>query len=124
MRICIPTEDDKGLDSRLCDHFGSAPFFALANTESEDLEMTLNKGHHQGHGHCKPIGHINVDQTDAIVCQGMGKRALASLRKGGVDVLITSAATVRGVISEARAGKLRKLQADKACGGHGAKHRC
>ncbi len=123
MQICIPTEDDRALDARVYDHFGSAPFFALADTESGDIEMLDNtKGRHR-HGECEPIDHIDADQTDAVVCRGIGKRACASLERAGVDVLITAAHTVRDVIAEAREKKLRRLSTDEACGGHSGKHR-
>jgi predicted Fe-Mo cluster-binding NifX family protein len=102
----------------LYDHFGSATFFALADTESGEVEMIHNAGHRHRHGKCTPIDHIDTDRTDAVVCQGLGKRALASLRKGSLEVLITSAGTVRGAIAEAREGKLRQLTIDQACGGH------
>ena len=32
MRICIPIDKDLGLDSPICGHFGSAPFFLIADT--------------------------------------------------------------------------------------------
>lgn len=122
MKICVPTEDNQGLESRLYGHFGSAPFFALADTESEHVEMVQNSGHH-AHGECTPVNRIDADKTDAVVCQGMGRRARASLEQVGVDVLITTAATLRDVIAEAREGKLRKLTDREACGGRGEGHR-
>jgi predicted Fe-Mo cluster-binding NifX family protein len=118
MRICIPIADDGGLDSRLHDHFGSAPFFALADTDSGAVEVVRNTGNHGGHGRCRPIAQVDVDRTDAVVCQGMGKRALASVREEGLEVWITSAHTVRNAIAEAYAGKLERLSAHTACGGH------
>jgi predicted Fe-Mo cluster-binding NifX family protein len=125
MKICVPTEDNQGLESRLYDHFGSAPFLALADTDSEHLEMVENRGHHHAHGQCAPVERIDADQTDAVVCQGMGKRACASFERVGVDVLITTAVTLRDAIAEARGGKLRKLTPKEACGGRGGhRHGC
>jgi predicted Fe-Mo cluster-binding NifX family protein len=122
MKICIPTEDDQGLDSRLCGHFGSAPFFALADTDSGDVEIKPNPGRHHGHGKCEPVERIDANRTDAVVCQGMGKRAVSSLRRAGVEVLITSAATIRDAISQAGQGGLQSLSIDEACGGRGGSH--
>ncbi len=118
MRICIPTADDSGLESRLHGHFGSAPFLAFADTESGTVDVMPRAGHHHGHGQCQPVACIDIERTDAVVCRGMGKRALASLRKEGLEVWITSAATVRGAVAEARSGRLEKLSVDTACGGH------
>jgi predicted Fe-Mo cluster-binding NifX family protein len=119
MRICIPTEDDQGLDSRVCGHFGSAPFFALADTDSGEVEITPNPGREHGHGRCQPVERIDPNRTDAVVCQGMGKRAVSSLQRAGVQVLITSAATIRDAISQASQGGLRALSMEEACGGRG-----
>ena len=77
MKICVPTEDNRGLESRLYGHFGSAPFLAFVDTASESVEMLENSGHHRVHGQCTPVGRIDADKTDAVVCQGMGKRAFA-----------------------------------------------
>jgi predicted Fe-Mo cluster-binding NifX family protein len=119
MKIWIPTADDRGIDSRLYDHFGRAPFLALADTESGAVDVIRNAEHRHDGGRCRPIEHVDVARADTVVCQGMGKRAVASLRKGGVDVWITSADTVGEAIAETRAGRLKKLTVDKACGGRG-----
>ena len=119
MKICIPTEDNQGLDSRLCGHFGSAPFFALADTDSGEVEIKPNPGREHSHGKCQPVERIDPNRTDAVVCQGMGKRAVSSLQRAGVEVLITSADTIRDAISQAGQGGLRPLSVEEACGGHG-----
>jgi predicted Fe-Mo cluster-binding NifX family protein len=122
MKLCIPTEDDEGLDSRLCGHFGSAPFFALADTDSGEVEIKPNPGREHSHGKCQPVERIDAERTDAVVCQGMGKRAVSSFQRAGVEVLITSAGTIRGVISQAAQGGLRTLSVQEACSGHGGSH--
>ena len=122
MKICIPTTDDQGLDSRLHDHYGSAPFYALTDTVSGEVKLSPNAGHHHSHGRCESSDHIEADGMDAVVCLGMGKRALAGLQRAGVDVLITSSHNVRDTIAEARTGKLRKLSAADACGGGRGRH--
>lgn len=119
MKICIPTEDDRGLDSRLCGHFGSAPFFALVDTDSGEVEIAPNPGHEHSHGRCQPVERIDPSRTDAVVCHGMGKRAVSSLQRAGVQVLVTSASTIRDAISQASQGELKTLSLDEACGGRG-----
>jgi predicted Fe-Mo cluster-binding NifX family protein len=123
MRICIPTENDQGLDSRLCGHFGSAPYFALADTDSGEVTIEPNSARHHSHGQCAPVDRIDVNRTDAVVCQGMGKRAYSSFQRAGVEILITSGTTVRDVLSEAGERTLQSLSLERACGGHGGSHR-
>ncbi|MGD8414975.1 MAG: NifB/NifX family molybdenum-iron cluster-binding protein [Candidatus Latescibacterota bacterium] len=118
MKLCIPTEDSAGLDAHVCAHFGSAPFFTLVDTESEEVEL-LNNGNlaHQ-HGECNPVSSIQSQSFDALVCGGLGRRALMKLQQSGFKVYLTGAPTVRGVVAEQRGGSLREATVEEACGGH------
>lgn len=119
MRICIPTANESGLDSNVHEHFGSAPFFAFADTDTGAVEVIGNTGTHREYGQCRPADSVRAARTSAVVCHGMGQRAYATLRGEGVEVWITTARTVRGAIADARTGNVRRLSADTACGGHG-----
>jgi predicted Fe-Mo cluster-binding NifX family protein len=122
MKLCIPTEDSGGLDAKVCDHFGSAPFFTVADTESENVELLNNSNLSHQHGNCNPVASIESQQIDAVVCGGLGKRALARLQQSAFDVYLSSAETVREVLAEHRDGKLRKATIEEACGGHAHGH--
>ena len=52
MKICIPTEDNRGLEGMVCGHFGSAPFFTLVDTDSGSCEIIGNSASEHGHGGC------------------------------------------------------------------------
>jgi hypothetical protein len=39
MKICIPTHDERGLQSEVFGHFGSAPFFTLVDSESGEVVL-------------------------------------------------------------------------------------
>jgi predicted Fe-Mo cluster-binding NifX family protein len=122
MKLCIPTEDSNGLDARLCEHFGSAPFYTVADTETEEVELLANRDLSHQHGQCNPVSSIESRDIDAVVCWGLGKRALARLQKSGFEVYLSGAETVREIISEQRDGKLRKATIEEACGGHAHGH--
>ena len=121
MRVCIPAADDSGLDAPIHGHFGSAPWFVLADTESGDFDVIRNTdtGHH---GTCSPLRQFESRGLDAIVCAGMGRRAVASLEGTGIQVYITGESTVTGALEAARDGGLRRLAEEDACRGHA--HRC
>ena len=123
MKICIPTMDSNGLESRAHGHFGSAPYFAVVDTDTGAVNVEANAGRMHRHGQCSPASHVDTLNVDAVVCHGMGKRALASFERENVDVLIASGKTVGDILSEARDDKLRKLTQEKACGGHEGQHR-
>jgi predicted Fe-Mo cluster-binding NifX family protein len=125
MKICIPTQDERGLDSELFGHFGSAPFFTVVDSESGEVEVRPNDNTHHGHGACQPMRQLGSRSIDAVVCQGMGRRAVASLKESGVRVLVVNEGTghtVRDVVAAAREKRLQPLSERDACWGHGQGH--
>jgi predicted Fe-Mo cluster-binding NifX family protein len=122
MKLCIPTEDSGGLDARVCEHFGSAPFFTVADTETDNIELLNNQNLSHQHGNCNPVSSIQSRNVDAVVCAGLGKRALARLQQAGFEVYLSSGPTVRDVVAQQRDGKLQKATMDQACGGHSHGH--
>jgi predicted Fe-Mo cluster-binding NifX family protein len=122
MKICVPTENDQGLDAKVYGHFGSAPFLALADTETDQVEIVQNRGHHHRPGECSPASNLQPREIDAVVCAGMGKRALLSLQEAGIDVFLSKADTVRDVLAAIREKKYQRLTADEACGGRHGHH--
>jgi predicted Fe-Mo cluster-binding NifX family protein len=122
MKLCIPTEDSAGLDARVYEHFGSAPFFTVVDTDTEDIELVNNRDLAHPHGACNPVSSIESRAIDAVVCGGLGKRALARLQQAGFKVYLSQAGTVRDVVAEQRGGTLREATIEEACGGHAHGH--
>jgi predicted Fe-Mo cluster-binding NifX family protein len=131
MKICIPTQEDRGLDSRVSRHFGRAPYYALVETETGEVEMEANTKacHDHGHGHGHDHGHghrcgchqiMGSRDLGAVICTGMGRGALAGFVKRGVDVYLADKETVAEVLEEFRSGGMVPFGADVACSGrHG-----
>ncbi|OGD24299.1 MAG: hypothetical protein A2Y56_14290 [Candidatus Aminicenantes bacterium RBG_13_63_10] len=115
MKICIPTETGLGLKARVYGHFGSAPFFTLADTETGDIETRDNQGRVHEHGACHPAGAIEGLGVKAVVCGGMGLRAIQKLREAGIEVYRSMAATVEEALREVRENRVEKLTDDQAC---------
>jgi predicted Fe-Mo cluster-binding NifX family protein len=125
MRICIPTLDDAGLDARISDHFGSAPFYTLVDTETGSLDTLANEhhgtsgGHAHGQGGCRALSHVNPDSCDAVAARGMGRGAMASLARSGLKLFVARGDTVSDIVEAARRGDLRQAgDGDLSCGGH------
>ena len=117
-RICFPTGTAEGLKAPLHGHFGSAPFFTLADTESGDIEVRDNRGRVHAHGACHPVGALEGLDVRAVVCAGMGLRALQKLEESGIEVYRSAAATVEEALREIREGRAEKLDAAGACAHH------
>ena len=55
MKICFPTFNLEGLESRVYEHFGSAPGFVIVDTETQTVEEINNNDLHHAHGMCQPL---------------------------------------------------------------------
>jgi len=122
MRICIPVEENNGLQSRVCLHFGSAPAFMLVDTDSGDCRAVVNTNQHHGHGMCAPLASLEGEQIDAMVVGGIGMGALNRLNSAAIRVYLAENSTVGETVAEFQAGKLRQVEANMACSHHGHNH--
>lgn len=123
MRLCLPTVSDAGLESRLSPHFGSAPFFTFLDTESGEVRAEPNDHARHEPGRCTPTKGLEGRGLDAVVCRGLGLRALQALTRAGIPVLATEAWSVSQALADVQGGTARLLAADEACaGGHHHDH--
>ena len=116
MKICIPILDNRGLESKVSGHFGSAPFFLLLDTEN-DVCLTLDKKSRTP-GTCAPIDLLKAHELDAVVCKGVGRGAAAKLGQAGISILIADSENVSEVLDAAKGGSLRRFSAKDLCAGH------
>ena len=119
MRICVPIEEDKGLDSEVCAHFGSASGYLIVDLESGDSHSVKNMNPHHSHGMCNPMASLDGEDVDAVVVGGIGLGALRKLRAAELDVFLADHKTVQEVVDAHATGALRRVTSDLACGQHG-----
>ena len=119
MRICIPTRDDGGAAAVIHDHFGSAPFFTLVDTDGGDVTVLPNSNAHHAHGTCHPLAQLAGKDIQAIVVRGIGRRALESLHASGLKAYRPDGATVADTLPALLKGELAEIDVVHACGGHG-----
>ena len=84
MIICIPTTTAEGKTAPVHEHFGSAPFYTLCDTETDKVEVISNSDHGHAHGMCQPLSLFADRHIDAVVCGGMGARAVQKLNQSGI----------------------------------------
>jgi predicted Fe-Mo cluster-binding NifX family protein len=122
MRICIPVNEDQGLQSEVCAHFGSAPAFLIVDTDNSDCRVIVNRNQHHNHGMCTPLASLQGEVLDGIVVGGIGMGALNKLMAAGISVFRAEHPTVSTTVEAFRAGALQRMQPGMACGGHGHSH--
>ena len=118
MKVCIPIEKNDGLNSTVCGHFGSAPFFAICNSKTNDIEIIANTNDHGEHGQCNPLGAIGGKNIEAVLLGGIGRRAVEKLNAGGIKVYQSTETTVKDAIKKFKKGELKEISIDEACSGH------
>jgi len=122
MRICFPVRENEGMDSQVFGHFGSAPMFVVADTETREVSKLSNRDRSHEHGACKPMKALGSQFFDAIVVGGIGAGALTGLNKAGLKVYQANDATISENIDSFEKGELAEINYDQACAQHGHSH--
>jgi predicted Fe-Mo cluster-binding NifX family protein len=118
MKICLPIKTDEGLESKVFGHFGSAPLFFVADTDSGEYKVEANNNQHHEHGNCQPLAAIAGFDADAIVVGGIGAGALNKLSAGGLQIFRATFDTVAENIAAYKSGKLPVFAPSMVCAGH------
>jgi len=111
-RIVVPVLDESGLNTRLSEHFGRAPYFAVIDLDENGRisgQRTVpNTSEHFG-GTGLPPDRILQLRPNALITYGMGPRALAIFQNARVPVLRANANTVKNVITAYNNNALEEL---------------
>jgi predicted Fe-Mo cluster-binding NifX family protein len=119
MNICIPIEKDEGLSSAVYGHFGSAPYFAIYNTQSKEMEVINNGNLHHSHGQCSPIAALSGKSVDILATGGIGAGAIERLRTMGVKVCrVSPNQTIQDIIMSHEQDELREIGGNDVCDHH------
>ncbi|AAB85666.1 conserved protein [Methanothermobacter thermautotrophicus str. Delta H] len=116
MKICIPVMEERGMDSKVSEHFGKTPLFAFYDDEVNELEIIKIEGRHTG-GRLTPAEIVVNSDADLLICTNMGSKAINLLRTHGVDVLMGARGTVAETLNLLKKGELRE-DADPCNGRH------
>jgi predicted Fe-Mo cluster-binding NifX family protein len=133
MNACIPVSKDRGLESPLYPHFGSAPVFLLVDTETRACRAIANPAFEREHGRCHPLDLLGDEKVDIFVVSGIGAGALDRLAAARIPVYHTARGTVGEALEAIAKGALPPVLPEKPAGGlaavrgrhgHGHGHGC
>ena len=124
MKIAFPTEEDKGLESPVFGHFGSAPRFIIIDSENESFESVTNRDKNHLHGQCNPLAALASRPVEAVVVGGIGAGALNKLNAGGIKTYRAIEGTVSENLKLIKSGALPEVTLDQTCAGHGSNGNC
>ena len=122
MHIAFPINEDKGLDSPVHNHFGTAAYFLIAKTEDGGFETVANADLGHDHGQCQPMAALGGHSVDAVVVGAIGAGALKKMQSASIRVYRGVEGTVSDNLSLAKAGKLPEFLMAQTCSGHECHH--
>ena len=117
MKICIPTNGDKGLDDSVGEHFGRVPTYTIIDIDTNEVRVIPNVSHHMG-GHGYPPELLSKEGVNVMVCRGLGRRAISMFEDIGIDVYIGASGSVKEAVDAFKQGKLQRAGISDACGQH------
>ena len=125
MKICVPTEDEKGLEATVSGHFGRAAYFAFVDSQTKEVEFILNTDTGHDHGRCTGAALAASKRPEAILTSGMGRGAFDLLTSYGAHVYRVPGAKLGEAIDGFAGGSAEELVSSESAGHHhegGAHH--
>lgn len=118
MKVGFAIQANEGIESKVFNHFGSAPGFIIVDAVTKEITTVNNKDLNHVHGACNPIKALDGQRVDAMVVGGIGAGALSKLRAMGIKVFIAAAPSVNENLDLISQNKLQELFMIGACRGH------
>ncbi|WP_052078689.1 NifB/NifX family molybdenum-iron cluster-binding protein [Spirochaeta lutea] len=121
MIIAIPTQTNEGRSAPLSLHYGHSPYFAVYNSETNELAFITKPAHSQHHGGgCAPVEDLQAAGAQKVICKGLGQGAYARLQAAGLSVECVdgSITTLDDLIQALSGGTLQTLEDPALCSHH------
>jgi len=117
MKIVIPTDNKKGLDDKVADHFGRCLTYTFLNEKGEVVEIIDNTSEHMG-GKELPPELMKKHGANVLLCKDLGPRALNLCQELRIEVYVCGAETVREIFEMWENNKLKKAGTEDVCEQH------
>ncbi len=110
MRIAVTASDNKGLESSIDVRFGRAPYFAIVDTDTMEINMINNGGTGAAHGAGVRAAQIIADEkVDGVISGNYGPKAYSGLQAAGVKLYSFKNGTVGEAIDSLQKGELEEI---------------
>ena len=117
MKIVIPTDDKKGLDDTVAEHFGRCETYTFLDENGRILEIIDNISEHMG-GLGLPPELMKRYEANVLLCKGLGPRALNLCKQLKIDVYVCQAETVKEIFELWKNKKIKKADFGDICEEH------
>lgn len=93
MKIAVPTNDKRGLEAEVAEHFGRCQTYTFVNEKGALIDIIDNTSRHMG-GIQLPPEFLRGHGADVLLCKGLGPRAIDLCGQLGIEVYVCPAETV------------------------------
>jgi len=114
MKIVIPTNNKKGLNDKIADHFGRCKTYTFLDKKGEVIEIIDNTSEHMG-GMGLPPELMKKHGADILLCKDLGPRALNLCQELEIEVYVCQAETVKEIFEMWKNNKIKKAGAEDVC---------
>jgi len=111
MKLLIAIDEDNGVDSKLSEHFGHCPYFAIYETNTKKLEIIKNKIDHSN-PNLTPVDQLIKFNPNTVFSLGIGQRAIKLFNEKKVKLRTGNYKTVKEVIENIENLKELKSECD------------
>ncbi len=126
MRLAIPSEDDRGLNSSVNEHFGRAKFYTLIDVSDTGkiLNVEVVPVPFSDHGPGDIPHWLKEQGVNVVLALGMGGKAVDFFSSLGIEVIRGVTGKIREVVEGYLSGNLVTVEwhSDKHGEGHGKHH--
>jgi predicted Fe-Mo cluster-binding NifX family protein len=117
MKIVIPTNNKKGLNNKIAEHFGRCKTYTFLNEKGEVIEIMDNTSEHMG-GVSLPPELMKKHGADILLCKDLGPRALNLCQELGIKVYTCQAETVKEIFEMWKNNKVKRAGPEDVCEQH------
>lgn len=117
MKIVIPTDNNKGLNDIVAEHFGRCNTYTFLDEKGKVIEIINNTSEHMG-GIGLPPELMKKHGANILLCSGLGPRAIDLCKQLKIDVYVIKAKTVKEIFAIWKNKKVKKAGFDDICEEH------
>jgi len=122
MKIAVATDEDKGLEAGLSQHFGRCPYYVVVDIDEGEIKgvKTVQNPFYGSHGQPGEVPtFIKNLGVQAIIAGGMGPRAIAFFEQFGIQAVTGVSGMVKEVVRGFVDGE---IEGASACKDHNSSH--
>ena len=110
MKIAVTAENDNGYASNVNPHFGRSPYFAIVDTQTDEIDLVKNEAARASGGAGVSAAQLISDRgVEALISGSIGPKAHTALSRGQIEMYSIKEGTVRQALEAFEEGSLSQL---------------